>query len=97
MEEREDIGLKATSLTDGNIEKNIVVTKPRNKVAKIGAGVWRVVRKMSWGIELTGCIQIVWAIGRMIVGNLTDIRAFGKKYQLGFKRGKRINRAFTKL
>ena len=33
----------------------------------------------------------------MIAGNLTDIRAFGKNYQLGLKIGKRINRAFTKL
>lgn len=65
--------------------KGIVVTKLRNQVAQIGAGVWKMVREMSWGIEVTGCLQNVWAIGRMIARNLTDIRAFGKNYQLGLK------------
>lgn len=91
---REDIGPKATRLTDGNIEKNSC-DKPRNQVAQIGAGVRKMVREMSWGIEVIGCIQSVWAIGRMIAGNWTDIRTFGKNYQLGLKIGKRINRAFT--
>lgn len=56
---KEDIGPKATSVTDRNVEGNIVVTKPRNQVAQIGAGGWRVVRTMSLGTELTGCIQNV--------------------------------------